>query len=349
MAPDHIESALKENVKLKIEILNLGKELKKSKKLLMQQDRDLAAAARERDGHKVKARDAESRELESMWREEKDRRLALEDELEKLRDDNFDRTRDLEDRVRTLEEELERAKEDLDTARAGLDDQNEEIARLRDEADRAQDELEKVQSERTLGESVGMGKGREARVIAKLEEVSHDPGIADIKEIEELKAELDEARHAAADIEDLEEQINQLRDKYAASQIDLDRRDEEILELNNEMDLRIREHEREITQVEAEWRDEVLEARAQVDELKDVMQERELELEELRKGLLDREDELAGARERIMDLEAVQGETHDRLEETLRNIELDNADKDADLIEANREVESVSFPVVFRN
>lgn len=171
MAPDHIESALKENVKLKIEILNLGKELKKSKKLLVQQDRDLAAAARERDGHKVKARDAESRELESMWREEKDRRLAAEDELDKLRDDNFDRARELEDRVRTLEEELERKNEDLDNARAGLDDQNEEIARLRDEADRAQDELEKFHIERPLGESVGLGKGREARLVSKLEEV----------------------------------------------------------------------------------------------------------------------------------------------------------------------------------
>lgn len=330
MAPDHIESALKENVKLKIEILNLGKELKKSKKLLVQQDRDLAAAARERDGHKVKARDAESRELEAMWREEKERRIAAEDELDKLKDDQFDRAQELEDRVRNLEEELERAKDDLDTARAGLDDQNEEIARLRDEADRAVDELEKLQSERDLGESVGLGKGREARLVSKLEE-----------EVETLKVELEDARAATADIEELEEQINQLRDKYAASQIDLERRDEEILDLNNEMDLRVREHEREINQVEAEWRDEVLETRGQVDELKDVMQEREAEIEDLRKGLLEREDELAGAREQIMVLEAAQGETHDRLEETLRGIQIDNEKKEADLLEANREVESL--------
>lgn len=41
-------------------------------------------------------------------------------------------------------------------------------------------------------------------------------------------------------------------------------------------------------------------------------------------------------------LEAAQAETHDRLEETLKNIERDNQEKEADLIAANREVEEVS-------
>lgn len=36
------------------------------------------------------------------------------------------------------------------------------------------------------------------------------------------------------------------------------------------MDTKIREHEIELQQVAEEWRDEVLEARTQVDELKDV-------------------------------------------------------------------------------
>ena len=59
-------------------------------------------------------------------------------------------------------------------------------------------------------------------------------------------------------------------DKLAAAQLDVDRRDAEIEQLNEELDVKVREHEKEIQQVEAEWRDEVLEARAQVDELKDV-------------------------------------------------------------------------------
>jgi regulator of replication initiation timing len=73
MAPDHIEAALKENVKLKLEILNLSKEMKKLKKLLLQQDRDLAEAARNGDGKGGKAA-SDARELERLYREEKERR-----------------------------------------------------------------------------------------------------------------------------------------------------------------------------------------------------------------------------------------------------------------------------------
>ena len=71
------------------------------------------------------------------------------------------------------------------------------------------------------------------------------------------------------------------------------------------------------------------------------MEQREHDGKEVRETLLEREDELVLAKERIVELQAAQTETHDRLEETLKNIERDNAEKDADLIEANREVEAV--------
>jgi len=64
--------------------------------------------------------------------------------------------------------------------------------------------------------------------------------------------------------------VNELRDRLAAAQLDLDNRDRDIDELNEEIEAKIRDHEKEIQEVEAEWRDEVLEARAQVDEMKDV-------------------------------------------------------------------------------
>ena len=41
------------------------------------------------------------------------------------------------------------------------------------------------------------------------------------------------------------------------------------------------------------------------------------------------------------ELQAAQGETHDKLEVTLKNIDRDNAEKDADLIAANREIEAL--------
>lgn len=56
----------------------------------------------------------------------------------------------------------------------------------------------------------------------------------------------------------------------AAAQLELDNRDREVDELNAELDAKVREHEKELQQVAEEWRDEVLEARTQIDELKDV-------------------------------------------------------------------------------
>lgn len=321
MAPDNLESVVGENVKLRVEILTIAKELKKCKKLLMQQDRDLAATARERDDKtgRRRERDVEGREMEGMYREEKDKRQAVEDELAKAREEHLDKVRALED--------------DLDEARGQIDDQAEEMSRLRDTADIAQDELDKVREEaRGLTESVGMGRGREARTIAKLE-----------AEIVELKADLELAQQGAgADIEALEDRINEWRDKHDAAQIDLERRDQEIEDLNAEMDAKITDHERELAGIELEWRDEVLEARQQVEELKDVLAEREQELDEYRKVLHEREEELIVARDRVAELEAAQGETAERLTETLRGIEMDNATKEEDIVLANQEIDQVS-------
>jgi chromosome segregation ATPase len=257
--------------------------------------------------------------MEGMWREEKEKRQGLEDELAKAREEHEDKVRDLQF--------------DLDELRGQVDDQLEEMSRLRDTADIAQDELERVREEaRGLTESVGLGKGRESRTIAKLE-----------AEIAELKADLETAQKGQdGDIEALEDRINEWRDKHDAAQIELERRDQEIEELNNEIDTKIAEHERELNAVENEWRDELLVARSQADELKDVMAEREQELDDFRKLILDREDELMVARDRVAELEAAQGETAERLHETLRGIEMDNATKEEDIIAANHEVDRVS-------
>ena len=68
----------------------------------------------------------------------------------------------------------------------------------------------------------------------------------------------------------LHQRLNECRDKLAAAQLDVDRRDGEIEQLNEELDAKVRDHDAEVQQVEVEWRDEVLEARERVDELKDV-------------------------------------------------------------------------------
>lgn len=73
-----------------------------------------------------------------------------------------------------------------------------------------------------------------------------------------------------------------------------------------------------------------------------MLESREQDLKDLREALVEREEDLAAATERVAELQANQSETHDRLEETLKNIERDNTEKDADLIAANREIEAVS-------
>lgn len=165
MAPDHIEAALTENVKLKLEILNLSKEMKKVKKILTQQDRDLAEAQQEREMRGSSARGGNVKEVEEMYRAEKERRKALERQVEEetvareAAEDELDRVRG----------SMEGQNDEAEKLRADIEDQAEEMDRLRDRADRAEDELDKLKS--GLGESVGLRKGRDEQMLAKLEEV----------------------------------------------------------------------------------------------------------------------------------------------------------------------------------
>jgi chromosome segregation ATPase len=185
MAPDHIEAALKENVRLKLEILNISKEMKRLKKLLTQQDRDLAEALRERDhgGGNGKGGSREVKEIEGMYRVEKDRRRNAEAEVRRFQEDLEGRdgggpeiealkvqVEDTEASEAVWRQRAEQLEDELKNAKAGLEDKEEEMERIRDSADRAQEEVEKLRA--GLGESVGLSKGREARLVQKLEEVS---------------------------------------------------------------------------------------------------------------------------------------------------------------------------------
>ena len=171
MAPDHIEAALKENVKLKLEILNISKEMKKLRKLLLQQDRDLAAAQREKGGK------GDSREMERMYKEEKERRKKAEallasgggggEDVERLKA----QLEDAEASEAVYKRRSEELEDELDNAKGSLDDQAEEMERLRDAADRAQEGAEAGSGSRELNESVGVGKGRESRLQQKITEM----------------------------------------------------------------------------------------------------------------------------------------------------------------------------------
>jgi hypothetical protein len=143
MAPDHIEAAVKENVKLKLEILHLSKEMKALKKLLLQQDKNLVEAQRERETFgAAKGRDGELKELERLYREEKDRRRVAEEELE--------------------------------SARMAVDDKDEELEKHRDAADRALSELDKL---RATG---GVGSAETVEAVSVVLEVDTPFSLVDL-------------------------------------------------------------------------------------------------------------------------------------------------------------------------
>jgi chromosome segregation ATPase len=195
MAPDNLNQAIMNNAKLSAQVMSDKRELKNQKKLLLQQDAALADALAKLAAGGGRGDGKDSKELERMWREEKERRKTadverkrleaairqLEDELDTKGGGNT--SEDLENLRAQLEDteaseavyrdRAESLEEELENARAQLEDQAEEIDKFRDAADRAQEELETMQANKTqgLGDSVGMGKGRETRLLQKVQEM----------------------------------------------------------------------------------------------------------------------------------------------------------------------------------
>jgi chromosome segregation ATPase len=202
---EHFRAMHNENVKLKLEMVNYAKEIKRLKKIILQQDKGMKELQRQLDEMPNRSQgDAQAQELERLWREEKDRRKRLETvvreyesgkgDLSTLRT-QLDEVEQGEAAWRTRCEELE------EEMKATAEDHAGEIDKLRDEVDRAQEEIEKLQSE---GGSGGLGKEEEDalhRQIADLEEVSLFAGARDIAD----KQELERAKREGGDEEELQE------------------------------------------------------------------------------------------------------------------------------------------------
>jgi hypothetical protein len=77
---------------------------------------------------------------------------------------------------------------------------------------------------------------------------------------------LEEREEKEADFENL----NSMRDKYAALVIELQQREDELEMKGKEIEELVIEHQRIVEVVEDEWKGEVEEARTQVEELRDV-------------------------------------------------------------------------------
>lgn len=276
LAPEHIDAALKQNISLKIEVHQRGMEIKKIRKLLMDCQQELERLQRGSGGTEARARELEERldEREREIRELRRRRAVgpddnalrecearnaeLEEQLESVRGlleenmEEMDRLRVIVERrgdgnasddMRRQAEELEMENEDL---KAKLDEQEELLTRVNDEKEDLADEVEALRLE-----NEDLQRRREAESLER----------------SQSRAQILEEREEREAVED---DLNTMRDKLAAVQIELQQKDDDIDVKNREIEDLVAEHERIVEAVQNEWRGEVEEARNQVEELRDV-------------------------------------------------------------------------------
>lgn len=177
---EHFRAMHNENVKLKLEVVNYAKEIKRLKKIILQQDKGMKELQRQLDelalNSNYKRDDGTALELERLWREEKERRKKLEGIVREHEEGKGDMSTlraqldEVEESERAWKVRCEELEEEI---KATAEDQAEEMDKLRDEADRAQEEVERLQAEGGGGGS--LSKEQEDRLndqIADLEEVS---------------------------------------------------------------------------------------------------------------------------------------------------------------------------------
>ncbi|KAI0281857.1 hypothetical protein BGY98DRAFT_1094721 [Russula aff. rugulosa BPL654] len=333
LAPDQVEAALKQNINLKIEVQQRGMELKKVRKLVLELENELQRIQRG-----DAARSSRERELEVLLekREHEIRELRRRHTSQSSQDDAQVALREAEERNTELEDELE-------NVRHLLEENMDELERLKDIVEQRE-------------EDTGGSSGR--RHTSALQE-----------EIRDLKASLDEHADALAQREDekeiswirlmryhrreaegiersqsramileeresreaIEDDLNVLRDKLAAANIELQQKDDELNFKSQEITELVSEHRSILDDVEGEWKGEVDEAKIQIEELRDALTDRDGESEELRM--------------QVAELESNTNALHDKFEAALAHLEQEAEDKDEEIALANREIEQLGHRI----
>jgi hypothetical protein len=150
--------------------------------------------------------------------------------------------------------------------------------------------------------------------------------------------------------EAVEDDLNAIRDEFAAATIELQQRVDELDLKNREIDDLIQEDDRVVEVVEQEWRGEVEEAGSQVEELRDVCFSCSFSsflyfISTVLQVLAEREHGARELRLNITEFEANTNDFHAKLEVTLAHLEQEAEDKDAELRAANEEIEHLGKQV----
>lgn len=351
LAPDQIEAALKQNINLKIEVQQHRIDLKKQKKLILELEQELERLqrgdSRTRDlEERLAERERELKELRRLKgygaeSEDKIRHLELAVEERSLELRGFRRTaqemRDLElelddarEALRLKDRELLQKDVELDHVRQLLQDNNDEFDRIRNQAEGTplrvegrqdpgalQRKVEDLETEKDqweddrdilldeIGILRGQVEGLERRQEA--ESIERSNSRAMLMDQEEEKAAFEEG-------------LNAMRDKYAAAQIELQQREDDLEMKDREINDLVDEHGRILQQVEEDYRGEIVDLNQELDEVKTQLDHTRLELDQL---------------------EADTKEHNERLEEVLSKVEQDAEDKDIEIAAANGEIEKL--------
>ncbi|KAF5348402.1 hypothetical protein D9758_010890 [Tetrapyrgos nigripes] len=351
LAPEEMDAALKQNISLKIETHSRGREIKRLKKLLLELERELerlqnqrtssagvAAVSRNREREleeKLEEREREIRELRrrrsstgtgadaAALREAEERNVELEEQLENaksLLEDNLAEIERLQDIVERQEangnlstdgdksRRVNALREENTDLLNQLDDHRQAFSQLEDE--RA-DLLDEIESLRLTIDQLNQ------KLEADSVERNHERSESRLMMLEEREER-----------EGLEDDMNALKDRLAATLIELQQREDEIERKDRAVEELMGDHEKMVAQVEDEWRGEVEEARQREEELRDVLLERETESKDLRLH--------------ISELEAGTNNLHDKFEAALAHLEQDSEAKDQEIESLNQAMEKLS-------
>ena len=273
-----MEAALKQNINLKIEVQQRGMELKKVRKLVLELENELQRVQRG-----DAARTSRERELEALLEKREHETRELRRRLTSGSGQDDVALREAEDRNAELEDELE-------NVRHLLEENMDELERVKDIMEQRGDDTGSSSGRRHIGElreeirDLKAALEEHADVLAQREEEKEellDQNEALLLQVEDLdrrrEAENIERSQSRAMIleereerEAIEDDLNVLRDKLAAANIELQQKDDELNFKGQEITELVSEHRSILDDVEGEWKGEVDEAKAQIEELRDV-------------------------------------------------------------------------------
>ena len=251
---------LKKVRKLVLELENELQRLQRGDVARTSRERELEALLEKRE-HELRRRlSSESGEDGAALREAEERNAELEEELENVRhllEENMDELERLKDIVEQREEDshgggggggrrIAALQEEINDLKAALEEHADALAQREEDKEELLDQNEALRLQ-----IEDLDRRREAESVER----------------SQSRAMILEERVSREAIED---DLNVLRDKLAAANIELQQKDDELGFKNQEISELVTEHRSILDDVEGEWKGEVDEAKTQIEELRDV-------------------------------------------------------------------------------